>query len=839
MEFFTHIAQAGNKIICRGYRNGKRFREEVNYNPYLFLPTPHESDYHTIDGKPVGKVEFESMREARSFIERYDTMGSTYYGSTYFTYTYLNDRFPGRIEFDPELINVVSLDIEVASPDGFPNLETADQPITAITLTKKGKAITFGMKSYTPKSENHHYFQGKDEAELLMVFLEVWSKNKLWMPDIVTGWSIEEFDIPYIIRRIIRILGEEWVIKLSPNKYVSTREKVLGKTARREARKITVYDLSGLAILDYIQLYERYTKTTQESYSLKNIAHVEEIGEKMEFEGTLEELYENNFETFIDYNLNDAFLVEQLEAKCNFIQLVLRIAYRAKINYTDALTTARPWDIIIHNHLMDKKIVVPQNKEAEDTGKIKGAFVKEVVPGMYKWVVSVDFDSLYPRLISQQNISNDTLVDVVPVPNINDWLEGIGAQEIGEAGASTTVCANGSRYIKHVRGFIPELVDQFIDERVEANKENDATKKLQDDKYTVQIGHLNSFQESWKILTNGLYGALAMRYFRWYDIRLAEAVTMTGQLAVRWVLNEINRFLNQTLKTEKDYIIAADTDSCYICLDALVSHIYPPGSSYTTEDKITFIDRCMKEKIEPLIEKTCNEICKQLNAYNPKLHMKREAICDKTVWRAKKNYILNVWDDEGVRYKEAKIKMKGIEAIRASTPIACRDQIKKAIKILMNNEEKDLHVHVAEFKKIFMKLPFEQVAFPRTVNGIHKYWDADNKCFRPKTPPNVRGSVTYNNLLKDKSLTGKYHIIRDRDKIKWAWLKVPNPFHSTCLAVFDTLPSEFDIQEYIDYNMQFEKTFRHPVETIIQTVGWKTEPSATLNKFFKKKEPVG
>jgi len=218
--------------------------------------------------------------------------------------------------------------------------------------------------------------------------------------------------------------------------------------------------------------------------------------------------------------------------------------------------------------------------------------------------------------------------------------------------------------------------------------------------------------------------------------------------------------------------------------------------------------------------------------------MKREAICDKTVWRAKKNYILNVWDDEGIRYKEAKIKMKGIEAIRASTPVVCREAIKKCIKILMNEEEKDLQDFIIDFKTKFMALPFEQISFPRSVNGISKYWDDHNNCFRPKTPPNVRGSVTYNNMLKEKNLTGKYHLIKDKDKIKWAWLKTPNPIHSPVIAVFDELPNEFDIQDFIDYEKQFEKTFRHPVETIISTVGWSTDYVATLEKFWKPKKKI-
>src|ERR1700722_18690517 len=358
MEFYTHVTTAGNKVICRGYKDGKRFKEIVPYKPYLFIPNKGEKDegYRTIFGEPVGKLDFEDIKEARSFVDEYRDTDFKYYGITFWNYAFLNDRFPGRMEFDPNQLSIGSLDIEVATPKGFPNLLTADQPITAITLTKKGRAITFGLKPYETKSDNHKYYCAKDEADLLKVFLEVWDKNKYWKLDIVTGWSVEEFDIPYIVRRIGRVLDDDYVKKLSPNRWVVQKDKTMGKTARREARQVTVYDLSGISILDYKDLYERYKRESQESYSLDNIAKVEKVGEKTKYEGTLEELYHDDFETFIDYNLNDAFLVEKLENKLNYLQLVIRIAYRAKINFSEALSTARPWDIIIHNHLLDRTI---------------------------------------------------------------------------------------------------------------------------------------------------------------------------------------------------------------------------------------------------------------------------------------------------------------------------------------------------------------------------------------------------------------------------------------------------------------------------------------------------
>ena len=288
---------------------------------------------------------------------------------------------------------------------------------------------------------------------------------------------------------------------------------------------------------------------------MKNIAQIE-LGEtKIEFEGTLDELYEDDFDKFIDYNIQDAFLVERLEDKLNLIQQVMTIAYRAKTNYIDAMTTSRPWDVIIHNYLADRNIVVPQYTPPEISTTIIGAHVKEVVPGMYENVVSVDYDGLYPNIISQENISPETFVDMVRVPALDKLKAEDLAPYVMER-PDLTICANGSRYRKDIRGFIPALVDEFIEDRTQVQEEDaSALEKLQEanptDERAREIKHLDNFQKAWKILTNGLYGALAMKYFRWYDVRLAEAVTTTGQYAIGKVVEmRINDYLNKVLKTK-------------------------------------------------------------------------------------------------------------------------------------------------------------------------------------------------------------------------------------------------------------------------------------------------
>ena len=514
------------------------------------------------------------MRDARDFKEKYKAGTSNFpiYGLTYFQYQYINDTFKVKIDFDPALISIVSLDIEVAAPDGLPDVKTAEQPITAITLTRKGRSITFGMKPFTPKSSKNEYIRTDTEEELLSSFISVWSKNEFWIPDVVTGWSIEHFDIPYLVHRIIRLFDEKEARKLSPNRWVRKRDVVFGKTAGQKTTVETVYELSGLSILDYIQLYKRYTFVNHESYSLKHISKTELGKTKVDFSKkykSIDEMYDKDPQLFFEYNIEDAFLVEELENKLNFIQQVIAIAYRAKINYIDALTTARPWDVILNNHLLEKKIVIHQYEPPLNAPKADGGFCRSVNPGLYKYVLSIDFDGLYPRLISQQNISPETFIEKTHVPSVDHWIKGKSVPSIDFQTNNVTLCGNGTTYRKDKRGFIPEVVDQFIDERdefkrkmIELKKENELSSSK--DRET-KIKHLDNFQKAWKILTNGLYGAMLLKYFRWYNINLAEAITLTGQLAVQWIIREINSKLNRILKTDNfDFVIAADTDSAHI-----------------------------------------------------------------------------------------------------------------------------------------------------------------------------------------------------------------------------------------------------------------------------------
>jgi len=349
------------------------------------------------------------------------------------------------------------------------------------------------------------------------------------------------------------------------------------------------------------------------------------------------------------------------------------------------------------------------------------------------------------------------------------------------------------------------------------------------------ISKYKNLQLAKKVQLNSAYGALGNQYFRFFDVRQAEAITLSGQLSIKWIERKMNDYLNKLLKTEgEDYVIASDTDSLYISFDRLVGEVYSKRGEIPEVAKvITFLDNIASKKLEPYIDACYQELSENMNAYAQKMFMKREAIADKGIWTAKKRYILNVYDNEGVRYAKPKLKMMGIETVKSSTPAVCRDALKEAISVIMNKDEESVQKYIAEFREEFKTLPFEDVAFPRSISDLNKYVIKDKELQIPKgTPIHVRGALLYNHLLTKGKLTKQYELIKDGEKIKFCYLKEPNPAKQNVISVLSTLPKAFGIADYIDYDLQFDKSFLEPLRIILNSVGWSPEKKSTLEDFF-------
>ncbi|WDS60944.1 DNA polymerase [Synechococcus phage S-BM1] len=829
-SFYTNIQLAGDTILYRGYEDGEPVSYRANFSPTLYVLSRKDEDFKTLDGKNVSPVKFQTAREARDFIKQYDGVeGFEVHGYERFVYQYIRQEFPGEVDYNINQMKIFALDIEVQCENGFPNVEEAAEEMLSITIkdmVTKQYYCWATREFEAPKGVETNIFW--TEHEMLNHFLEWWTQNT---PDILTGWNVNLYDVPYIARRVCRVLGEKWMKSLSPWNRANEREVYV------QGRKNYAYDISGVNILDYLDLYRKFTYSNQESYRLDHIAFVE-LGQRKvdhsEYEN-FKDFYTSDWQKFMEYNIQDVELIDRLEDKMKLLELAITMSYDAKVNFEDVYSQVRMWDTMIYNYLTDRNVVVPPRKGAKKDEKYAGAYVKEPIPGKYDWVVSFDLNSLYPHLIMQYNISPETLVDTRHPTATVDKILGESLDIKGDY----CVCANGAQYRKDVHGFLPEMMQKIYDERTIYKKRMLAAKQSLEHAKTPaettslqkDISKFNNIQMARKIQLNSAYGAIGNQFFRYYNLANAEAITLSGQVSIRWIEGKVNSYLNKLLKTEDhDYVIASDTDSIYICLDLLVRSVFDV-QDVPAERIVNFLDAACKDRIEPFIERSYQELADYVGAYEQKMFMKRENIANKGIWTAKKRYILNVWDSEGVRYEKPKLKIMGLEAVKSSTPAACRVAIKECMQVIMNKEEEDAQAFIAKFKDEFSSLPVEDISFPRGCNGINK-WSNPATIYSKGTPIHVRGALLYNFYNKKNKLTHKYPLIQDGEKIKFVYLKTPNKINENVISYLATFPKEFGLDKQVDYDLQFSKSFLDPIKVIMDTIGWQAEKVASLEFLF-------
>jgi len=828
MKFYTSVEQAGNRLLVRGYENGNRYSVRVPFNPTLFLPSKNYSEWRTLEGDCVEPHKFGSIKEAREFVKQYKEVPDfDIYGNTRFLYQYMAEEHPeDEIKYDTSKIRVFNIDIETAAENGFPNIEAADQEILAISIKDSftQRITVWGARPFVNNDSQVDYMHFRSEEAMLNAFLGYWQEN---YPDVITGWNVQLFDMPYIANRIERILGEKQVKLLSPWRLVSRREIYI------KGRRQMAVDTLGISTLDYYDLYKKFTYSNQESYRLDYICSVELNEKKLDHSeyDTFKEFYENDWQKFVEYNIHDVRLVDKLDDKMKLIDLAFTMAYDAKVNYEDVFSQVRMWDNYIYHELSKRKVAIPPKKEAVKDRQYAGAYVKEPKPGRYDWVVNFDLNSLYPHLIMQYNISPETLWET---RHASASVEGILNKET-EIDGEYAVCANGAQYRKDKHGFLPQMMQKMYDSRVifkkkmiEAKKEYE---KNPSNDLVKEIARCNNIQMAKKISLNSAYGAIGNEHFRYYRLANAEAITLSGQVSIRWIENKMNAYLNKLLQSRDiDYVIASDTDSIYLNLGPLVDKFFSNKSS----DKariVALLDKICQDKLEPFIDSSYEELASYVSAYDQKMIMKRENIADRGIWTAKKRYILNVWDSEGVRYKEPKMKIMGLETARSSTPQYFRDKLYAAFKIIISKTNDELISFINEIRTETRNRPYEEVAFPRGVNNLAKY-SHPREIYSKGTPIHVRGALLYNHYVKKHKIEHKHPYIQEGEKIKYIYLKVPNPIHEDVITFFGDLPTEFGLEKYVDYQRQFDKCFLNPLINVLNCVGWTHEKKITLGSFF-------
>ena len=842
-DFYTNVICVGNNILYRGVENGRRVKLRVGYTPTMFLPSQKETKWKTLHGEYLDEVPMGSIRDCRDFIKRYeDVENFKIYGNTRYEYAYIADEFKGAIDWDQTKINIAVIDIEVGSENGFPDPYQANEPITAIAVkTLDGDMKVYGCGSFNNNRDDVTYIKCRDEYDLCKRFLEDWKYNT---PDIITGWNTRFFDIPYLVNRFVKILGEDEMKYLSPWGIVQERKTNI------KGRELISYEIYGISSLDYIELYKWFAPggKSQDSYRLDNIAYIE-LGKKKlsydEFEN-LHQLYRLNYQKFIEYNIVDVELIVELEAKLKLIELSLTLSYDTKSNYGDVFTQTRMWDAIIYNYLLERNIVVPPNETSVKDGAFEGAYVKDPQVGVHNYVASFDLNSLYPHLMMQYNISPETIVEVKDYDaNMRQMIsDGVNVDKMLTKEVDTskmqgvTITPNGQFFRTDKQGFLPKMLEEMYEDRKkfkkmmisakqEYEKETDANKKYELKK---KIARYDNLQLAKKVSLNSAYGAMGSQYFRFYDLRLALGVTSAGQLSIRWIEEKINKYMNDLLKTnDVDYVIASDTDSIYLRLGELVDKVYSKKTD--VNQLISFMDRVCEDKIQPYIDKSYQELATYVNAYSQKMQMKREGLSNKGIWTAKKRYILNVYNNEDVQYAEPQMKVMGLEMVKSSTPSSIRDKMKQVIKLMVTGTEDDVQEFIADFRKEFRTLPIEEISFPRSVNGLKTYTDKA-QIYTKGTPIHVKGALLYNYLLNKHNLTNKYPKVQEGEKLKFTYLIQPNPINDTVISYPTRLPTEFGLDNYIDYELQFEKAFLDPIKIILDCIDWQVEKTSSLADFF-------
>ena len=832
--FYTNVYGRGNYVYFRGIKDGKRVSQKIPFQPSLFVRSGKESKYKSLKGENLERIKFSSINEAKDFVKQYREVSNfPIFGNTNYSYQFISKLFPGEIEFDMSQMKIYTIDIETSTEYGFPDPRTAQEDVLLITIQDfNTKQITsFGCKPFLTEQHNVNYILCKDEFDLLRQFVDF---IKSAYPDIITGWNVQLFDIAYLSSRIQRVLGERALQECSPHGVIDQFEVPYAK-----GRTQLAFNWTGISTLDYMDLYKKFSYKTLESYALDFVATEELDKQKVKHNyGSFKEFYTKDWKLFVEYNIVDVELVDQLEVKMKLINLILTMAYDAKCNFMDIYSSVRTWDCIIYNALLKRNIIVhnPPPIDPASDRMIMGAFVKEPHPSKYDWVVSYDATSLYPSIMMTFNMSPETLLDGQKyLADDEKSIEKLINKEVKTAQLKKddiTMVANGQCFRKDFKGILPELIEYYFGMRQKVKKQMlEAQKRYSetgDEKFLEHVTSLNSKQMAAKILMNSLYGASGNVYFRFYDIRIAEGITMTGQYIIRYVAKKLNEYLNKESGTKDvDFSFYSDTDSTYLSLGNYVKKHFE-GSKKELAEKI---DQFCETHLAKIIDNACKDVFEYLNVYQKRIVFKREIIADSGVWLAKKRYALNVYNSEGVVYDPPKLKVQGMEIVRSSTPASVRSALKESVGIVLTQDEATLKEFVRQLEEKWHKLPHPQIAFPRTVNNVGQYSDS-NSIFKKGTPIHVRGALMYNKLIRDKNLDKKYQLILEGDKIKFLYLKEPNPLNTNVITFQASIPPEFDIDKYIDYEKMFEKAFLEPLNSLMQCVNWQIKEQATLEGLF-------
>lgn len=836
-EFYTHSSVKQGKVFYRGYeiKDGvkKRVHGKVSFKPTLYIESNEKTEFQSIYGKPLRERKLESISAAREFVKQYDSVYKIHgYAPSRWGYEFIARNFPDVLSVGISDLKIIGWDIEtkvnVNGPPGVPDPFKALEEITHIAFQDRNtlKTTCFTTADVVLEEEDGYYEVLDSEEELLeriITFIEVED------PDIMYGFYCEGFDTPYLINRIRNVLGEEAANRLSPFGVIDEREVEVQGSTRIE------YNIVGRTMYDLQALYKKFVLKKQESYSLDHLAKVElGVGKLENPFNTFKEFCESeeHKNTFARYNIIDTKRMTEIDQKKGLLSIGVSVAYLTKSNYEDVYSPVRYWECYIASTLLKENKYIAVSRESRGGGAIPGAYVAEPVPGFYEWVVSIDATALYPSIMQCLNLSPETFQGMVPNVTVDSMLEGKTLVNFGVTD-DVTLAANGASFSRDKIGFVPRIIEKVLGDRRVAKNEMLRLKQLYvdtgDKNFKNESDLKNVLQEALKVMNNSLYGVFLQPGFIFYDARFGEAITLTGQYIIKTVSSHCDKSFNEFFKTSGiPYVIYMDTDSVFFTLKNVVEKYWKGQPDLKIVDAL---DTLMEKKLRPYIDEATDTIARVQNHYVKTIYFKRENVCSGGFWLGKKRYALKVYDSEGVRFPEGDYKIMGIEVVRSSTPMLVRNALKADIALIIDKNLEQLKINVAATRASFDKSLPSVIAFPSSANNLVQYTGTD-KPYAKGCPIGPRASLLYNSMLERHNLFDRYDKINEGDKMKFIYLKLPNPLQENVIAFVDELPVEFGLHKYIDIDTQYEKTYMKPLSNILEAVGWELEEKASLDSFF-------
>ena len=805
---------------------------KFQYKPYAYLKS-QSGTYRSLYGDKLKKVNFWTQDDLEN--------GRVFESDVPIETRFLVDQYEDSNE--PSVGHrEVYFDIEVEVKDGFPDPKRADNKITAIALYDKvADKYSCFILGDVPNTDVVESF--RSEEELLQRFYQKYLEIN---PTILSGWNIDNFDIPYLYNRTTKVLGYQFANTLSPIGEVYFND--------RQDR----FRIAGVSSLDYFRLYRLFTYTQQSSYRLDFIGQLEVGIGKIEYEGTLDDLYRDDINKYVEYNLNDVKIVKALDDKLKFIELAIGVSHLGHISYEDIFFSSRYLEGAILVYTKSIGVVAPNKKFGakmkSGDEKFAGAYVKDPKPGRYDWVFDLDLTSMYPSTIMTLNISPETKLGKLVGWDAEEFIKGttktytlvVDDKEKGKYNQDelknmfdnnkVSISSNGVLYRNDKKGLIPILLEKWFNERVEYKK---LMKKHGDDGNDEQYGYFKRRQHIQKIILNSLYGVLGLPVFRFYDLDNAEATTLTGQTLIKFTEKITNHYYNTELGDKEDYCIYTDTDSVFYPALPLVKKRYPNAD--ITDDKfMTEQILSVAKEVQDYINKSYDVFAvRMLNVKGShRFDIKQECIAKAAFWVTKKRYGQWIINDGGVTC--AKLDVKGLDIVRSNFPTAMRHLMSLTLKGILSNEDKDIiDDRIIDFKKSMKNNKIEDIALPTGVKGLKKYIVSGKSGILSNlklgTPAHVKASVRYNDLLKYLK-EDNIEPIRDRSKIKWVYLK-DNPLGLESIAFkgYDDPRKILDIiEKYIDCDKLYKGALEKKIKMFYEALGWDLpiDKKNTIHRFL-------